>query len=59
MYETEAALVINSLEAEAELQLNITAMDGDCPLITEIDGGDSGDDAQFQPINGNLDGGDA
>lgn len=29
------------------------------PKITEIDGGDSGPDSQFAPINGLLDGGEA
>ncbi|HMT30415.1 MAG TPA: hypothetical protein PKD91_14165 [Bacteroidia bacterium] len=59
MYEAEAYLVLRSLTAEAQLQVNITAEEGTCPIITEIDGGNSGNDSQFGPINGNLDGGGA
>jgi len=31
--------------------------DVEIPIITDIDGGDSGPDDQFTPINGLLDGG--
>lgn len=41
------------------LPVNIVPGTGTCPTITEIDGGNSGSDAQFVSINGNLDGGGA
>jgi hypothetical protein len=45
---------------EIGLPVNIVPGEGgSCPIITEIDGGNSGSDAQFTPINGNLDGGGA
>jgi hypothetical protein len=56
MYEIDATL-IQSYTAEASLQLNVYAEGGAVPVITEIDGGDSGNDSQFTPINGVLDGG--
>lgn len=59
MYETSASLRLNALEAEASLQVNFSSSGGVCPIISEIDGGDAGDNSQFQPINGNLDGGGA
>lgn len=42
---------------EISLPVNIIPGEGTCPVITEIDGGNSGNDSQFTSINGNLDGG--
>ena len=42
---------------EVNLPILINASDVECPIITEIDGGNSGNDTQFTPFNGNLDGG--
>ncbi len=56
MYEAEATL-ITSFSAVAQLQVNVYAEGGVVPVITEIDGGDSGSDLQFSPINGLLNGG--
>lgn len=44
---------------DVNLPILINASEVECPIITEIDGGNSGNDSQFTPINGNLDGGGA
>jgi len=46
-----------SLQAPVHVSGEITA--GSCPIINSIYGGDAGDDSQFTPINGLLNGGTA
>jgi len=58
MFESEA--ILNTIyTSEAQLEINIYAEGGEIPVITEIDGGNSGSDDQFTPINGLLEGGGA
>ncbi len=42
-----------------EIELPIKFGADACPLIFSIDGGNSGDDSQYQPVNGYLNGGNA
>jgi hypothetical protein len=58
-WELEITLGAMAVDFDISLDVNIEVGAGECPLITEIDGGNSGNDSQFTPINGNLDGGGA
>lgn len=44
---------------EINLPVVINPSNTECPTIDLIDGGNSGNDSQFTPINGFLDGGGA
>lgn len=51
--------VLIDFEDDEAIDVNVSMQQEACPIISEINGGDSGPNSQFDIINGFLNGGDA